>query len=143
MSQIPPPIPNRPLGYATPSLPDLNLRKVAFQQRAIMLCILGAIFALVAGIFSIENHMPALGGAFYLIYLGVVVTGAVFIFMLSITLYNTAAGIILGILTLLPLIGLIVLLIVNSKATKTLRARGIKVGLLGANPASIPAGSIG
>jgi len=37
------------------------------------------------------------------------------------------------ILTIIPLIGLIVLLIINSKATSALRAAGVRVGLLGAN----------
>jgi hypothetical protein len=39
---------------------------------------------------------------------------------------------VLGILTLIPLVGLIVLLIVNGKATNLLREDGIHVGLLGA-----------
>jgi hypothetical protein len=38
----------------------------------------------------------------------------------------------LGILTLLPCIGLITLLVVNAKATAILKAGGLKVGLLGA-----------
>jgi hypothetical protein len=37
------------------------------------------------------------------------------------------------ILTIIPLIGLIVLLVINSKATSALRAAGVRVGLLGAN----------
>lgn len=42
-------------------------------------------------------------------------------------------GIVLGILTLIPCIGLIVLLVINGKATGVLRENGIGVGLLGAN----------
>jgi hypothetical protein len=42
-------------------------------------------------------------------------------------------GVLLGILTLIPLIGLIVLLVINGKATKVLRANGHRVGLLGAS----------
>jgi hypothetical protein len=37
------------------------------------------------------------------------------------------------ILTIIPLVGLIVLLVINSKATSALRASGVRVGFLGAN----------
>jgi hypothetical protein len=39
----------------------------------------------------------------------------------------------LGILTLVPLLGLIILLIVNQRATGVLQAKGYRVGLLGAS----------
>ena len=55
--------------------------------------------------------------------------------MLALAIYGTALGIILGILTLIPLVGLIILLIVNGKATNLLREDGIHVGLLGARNA--------
>ena len=61
------------------------------------------------------------------------VLGAVFVFLLSIKIYGTGLGIVLGILSLVPLVGLVVLLIVNGKATGVLKQNGIKVGLLGAN----------
>lgn len=54
------------------------------------------------------------------------------VFLLAVKLYGTALGIVLGILSLIPLIGLLVLLGVNGKATSVLRANGVKVGLLGA-----------
>jgi len=56
----------------------------------------------------------------------------VFVFLLATKLYGTALGVLLGILTIIPLVGLIILLIVNAKAIKILRAAGIDVGLLGA-----------
>ena len=46
--------------------------------------------------------------------------------------YSTAAKILLVILLLVPLIGLITLLVLNSRATKALREAGYTVGLLGA-----------
>jgi len=66
------------------------------------------------------------------------VTAAVFVFMLALAVYSTGTGIVLGILTLIPIVGLIVLLIVNGKATSILRQHGIKVGLMGADPKQIP-----
>jgi hypothetical protein len=47
--------------------------------------------------------------------------------------YNTALGVLLGLLTFVPCINLIVLLVVNSKATSVLQLNGYKVGLLGAD----------
>jgi ABC-type enterochelin transport system permease subunit len=55
------------------------------------------------------------------------------------SLYSTTTGIVLGILTFIPLVGLIVLLIVNGKATNVLRQNGITVGLMGAKSSQIPA----
>jgi hypothetical protein len=43
----------------------------------------------------------------------------------------------MGILALLPCFGLLVLLIINGKATSILRANNIKVGLLGADMSSL------
>lgn len=110
-----------------------DLRSVATYQRYIMLCILvylGAAF----GQFAVpqEVRMSIAGGM-----LAVGLAGTVFVFLLSTKVYGTVQGIIFAILTLIPCIGLIVLLIINSKATNILKANGIKVGLLGANPADV------
>jgi hypothetical protein len=58
--------------------------------------------------------------------------GAIFVFLLATKLYGTGGGIALGILTLVPLLGLIILLIINGKATGILKKHGILVGFLGA-----------
>ena len=60
------------------------------------------------------------------------VTASVFVFLLATKLYNLGWGIAMGVLTFIPCVGLITLLIINSKATATLKSKGIKVGLLGA-----------
>jgi hypothetical protein len=76
----------------------------------------------------------------FIIGLGVLVVGlvgTVFVFLLAIKVYNTGVGVLLGILTLVPCIGLFVLLVVNGKATGVLKQNGIKVGLLGANLSQI------
>jgi hypothetical protein len=142
----PPYEPPSPLQYATPQSGP-NLKKIATQQRAIMFCILAEILIIVLQIILGTALAPAPGAKnpflpFLMLlsfaYLAVVVAGAVFIFMLAISLYNTGVGILLGILVLVPLVGLIVLLIVNGKATKLLREHGVKVGLMGADPSTIP-----
>jgi hypothetical protein len=65
------------------------------------------------------------------------VAGTTLVFLLAIKVYGTRVGILLGILTLIPLVSLIVLLRVNAKATSVLRQNGIKVGLLGADLSQI------
>ena len=52
--------------------------------------------------------------------------------MLATPLHGAAAGVLLGVLTILPLVGLIVLIVVDSKATNVLKINGIPVGLFGA-----------
>ena len=53
--------------------------------------------------------------------------------MLASRINNTAVGVIMGILTLVPCVGLLVLLMINSSATRILRDSGHDVGFLGAD----------
>jgi hypothetical protein len=110
-----------------------DLRSVAKSQKGIIVCILIYLVAVIAQFALPPEARPVVG-------LGVLVVGlasAVFVFMLAIKVYGTGLGIVLGILSLIPCIGLIVLLIVNGKATGILKQNGIKVGLLGANISAI------
>ena len=105
-----------------------DLRRVATYQKGTLFCILIYFFAIVGQFLLPEPLRPLLG----LGVLGLGVVGTVFVFLLATKVYSTGLGILLGILTLIPCIGLIALLVVNSKATKVLQKNGIKVGLLGA-----------
>jgi|SRR5580658_7597184 hypothetical protein len=130
--------PPLPLGYSTPAGGAVDLKKIALQQRGIILCILSIIILYVL-IFTVgRGGPPIIMAVFGLVYLGVVITAAVFTFMLAISVYNTGMGIVMGIFSLVPCIGVLVLLAINGKATTILRAHGIKVGLLGADPSKIP-----
>jgi len=125
-----------PLNYAPPPTGErADLRTIATRQRAIMFCILGYIILFVLQ-FAFPPPLRLVVG---LAAFAMQIAGAVFVFMLALALYGTAAGVVLGILTLIPLIGLIVLLIINGKATNLLRAHGIHVGLMGARASEIPA----
>jgi hypothetical protein len=127
---LPPPV---PLEYAAPIQPEgPDIRKVAEMQRAIMFCILGEVCAGVARVAFHANGLASLELITSLIYLAVVVIAVVCIFKLALGLYSTTSGVVLGLLTLIPLVGFIVLLVVNSKATKVLRVHGLHVGLMGA-----------
>ena len=106
-----------------------DLRSVAKYQKGILVCILIYLIA-VFGQFALPAEIRPLVG---LGVLFVGLAGTIFVFLLAMKVYSTALGVLLGILTLIPCIGLIVLLVVNGKATGILRQNGIKVGLLGAN----------
>ena len=144
MSQLPPaPPPGFPppptLGYAPPPGPAIDLRAVATRQRMVIFCILVYIVLAVTQVLVPREVQPFVA----LALLAVAITAAVFVFMLALTVYTTGTGILLGILTLIPCVGLIVLLIINGKATSVLRAHGLKVGLLGANPSQLPPRGVG
>jgi hypothetical protein len=120
------------------------VRKVARYQRGILLCILTQLLAIglqVALTVGLEPERLAelqlLFLALQLLLVFVGIASMVFVFMLAATVYNTVAGVALGILAVIPCVGLIVLLVVNGKATAILRQNGIRVGLLGADSSQI------
>ena len=106
-----------------------DLKSIATYQKGILICILIYLLTIVGNFFIPEDVQILLGLA--LAVLGVVST--VFVFLLAIKVYNTGVGILLGLLALVPCLGLIVLLVINGKATRILQQNGHKVGLLGAD----------
>lgn len=110
-----------------------DLRLVVKYQRGLLFCVLIHILAIFFGWLI----PPELRGVAGLVLFGAGVIGLVFVFLLSTKVYGTVAGLFLGLLTLVPCIGLIVLIIVNQKATTVLRQNGLKVGLLGADPNAV------
>ena len=110
-----------------------ELRAIANYQKGIIVCILLNI-CLFAASFMMEQE-----DRIYLLigYVPIALVSLACVFMLATTVYGTAVGVILGVLILLPCIGLIVLLIVNQKATSILKSHGIHVGLFGANTSRI------
>jgi hypothetical protein len=122
---------SRVVGVVSGSREDLL--KVAKYQKGILVCILVYILA-VAGQFALPPQIRPLVG------LGVLVVGliaAVFTIRLAMKTHGTILGIILGVLCLVPILGLLILLLVNQKATTVLQLNGIKVGLLGADLSSL------
>ena len=110
-----------------------DLRKVAKYQKGILVCILINLIALVLQ-YTLPREFQGFVG------LGMIcagLAGTVFVFLLAMKVYSTGRGVLLGILALIPLIGLFVLLAVNGKATAIMRQNRIHVGLLGANLSQI------
>ena len=106
----------------------IDLRSIAVYQKGILVCIL-IYLATVAAQFALP---PELRLFLAIPAIGVILTATVFVFLLATKVYSTGIGVLLGILTLIPCIGLIVLLIINAKATTVLKRHGVAVGLLGA-----------
>ncbi len=110
-----------------------DLRTIAKHQKGILVCIL--IQMLIFGLqFAAPPQLRPLVGLAFLV---ASLAGTVFVFMLAMKVYSTGMGIFFGILTMVPCVGLIMLLVVNGKATEVLKKNGIKVGFLGANLSDI------
>ena len=113
-----------------------DLRSVAVYQKGILVCILISLLGVSFNIFALAPQAavpPAVGMAISVLLLVVGLASAVFVVLLAIKVYNIALGIVLGLLSVLPCIGLFVLLVVNGKATRILQSNGYRVGLLGAD----------
>ena len=125
-----------------------DMRTVAVYQKGIIICLLIqflAVFGLIvlaAMLFSgppidrlrvIHTASPVV----VLVLLAAGLVAMVFAFLLSLKVYSTVKGILLALLTLVPLLGLFVLLAVNGRATFILRQNGHKVGWLGASLSEI------
>lgn len=110
-----------------------DLKNVAVYQKGVLFGLLLSI-GLTIGQFALPAE--------YRIYVAILslmvsISNCVFVILLATKVYSVVQGVIMGILALIPCLGLIPLLIINGKATKTLQANGIKVGLLGANVSAI------
>lgn len=112
---------------------DEDLQAIANYQKAVLFCILISIGA-TAAFFSVPTELRLV---LLIVVLAVSVVSTVFVFKLAIQIYSEAVGITLGVLTLVPLVGMLVLLIVNQKATGILNRHGIRVGLMGANTSDV------
>jgi hypothetical protein len=115
-----------------------DVRAVAVYQKGVLVCILVYLLGIVGrvmAVFAASTPSASFGAAllFGLVVLAAGLGGLVFVFLLSTKVYGVAIGVLLGLLTFLPCIGLLVLLIINGKATTILRNNGHRVGLLGAS----------
>ncbi len=116
-----------------------HLRKIASAQRNVNLAVL---FYLALIPLNIVLSIVAAEVAWGAIVLGlaalaVLIFGAVSVYSLASLFHGPLGGVIYVLGLLVPVLGLILLVMLSSKATKILKSNGIKVGLLGANPQQI------
>ncbi|MEM7626252.1 MAG: hypothetical protein AAF333_11705 [Planctomycetota bacterium] len=77
--------------------------------------------------------IPEAMNVIQLVYLLAALASLTFIILLAAKLYSIGIAVMFGILGLIPLVGLIILLSVNNKATQALREAGYEVGFWGAS----------
>jgi len=117
------------------------LRTIAVYQRYLMISLL---ILLTGNIISYVSQraagpgLPAPAMLVLLLLIGLVslaawVAGIVFAVMLANKVYNVAAAIFVGILSIIPCINFITWFVVSGKATRMLKDKGIEVGFLGAD----------
>ena len=116
-----------------------RLRRIASNQRGVLVCILLMILLAIVGALDRYNgsETSIFGEALEMIpiyvYYLVNIVGFIFLVLMAANAYNSVvAAIVLGILCLIPCIGILVLLGVNQQSTRLLRANGYKVGFWGA-----------
>lgn len=108
----------------------LHIKTVAKYQKGILGCILLQMLAYLMPVFLPGELGFFASGAFVLVG---AIGSLVYTILLATQIYSTGVAVLLAVLAIVPCIGLIVLLIINGKATAILRANGVKVGLFGAN----------
>ena len=118
---------------ATNSGGNANLVTIARYQKGIIWCIFVQLLCYILPVFL----LPTLTIIVYLLVVGTAIGSLVYTVLLATQIYSTAVAILMGILALVPCCGLIILLLINGKATSILRANSIKVGLFGANMNSL------
>lgn len=128
-------MPPQVLNYASLPPAGIDLRAVARRQKWVIYCI-AAYLTLVLSLPGAPSEDFDL--VIQVFGLAIVVTAAVLVFLLAIAIYNPGVSAILGIVALVPLVGLFVLLVLSGSATRVLRKHGIRVGLIGASWRTIP-----
>ena len=112
-----------------------KLLEVAKYQRWVLTALLAniVIIAFFAGVFVGAISVPSgVVWAVRIVSLLVAVFMSVAAYLLSKQFYHVVFAVICALLMWIPFVSLLVLVIINSKATKYLQQHGVKVGFLGA-----------
>jgi len=126
-----------------------EMRSIASLQKYLLISILIMILSYIAYIVAIFANMPsqpgqagppnlkgsalAIIGVLALVLMVASLGALILSVLLASKLYGTGGAILVFFLQFIPCVGLITLLVVNSKATNLLRDKGYTVGLLGAD----------
>lgn len=117
-----------------------QLRRVAVYQRCVLVALLVnvvfAAFDVASGsdLISIpSNYLPAIRIARFPVCIFMTVCAV----LLAKQFWHIVIAILCGVMMWVPFASLVVLIVLNQKATRFLQQWGIKVGLLGANPGRI------
>ena len=113
---------------------EVRFRKIASAQKYVIFAILAYIIVAIAAAFTMNKVDMDTAAILGLGVIAIVIFGLVSAFRLASHTSGmlTAVFCLVGMLIPFPLIGLIILVVLNQKATKLLKQNGWKVGLLGA-----------
>lgn len=114
-----------------------QLQRVALRQRRLIYVFLANLVCMILPITGAALQQPLLVLLWLPLYLTLVVLSALAIFFLAQEVYSTAVAVVSVVCMILPCVSIIVLLMVNQKATTYLQQHGVKVGFLGVDPKSI------
>jgi hypothetical protein len=117
-----------------------KLFRVAKYQRWVLLSVLANIVVFATSILNSFEVISLPSSTRLILGIALIAIATLMIlsaFMLANQFYRDATSILCALLMWVPFVSLIVLLIINQKATGYLKQHGIKVGLLGTNPARI------
>jgi len=106
-----------------------NVLIIAKRQKALLFTFLA--YFLIAGFSGAAS--PELKPLMQLAGLPLMLAVVIFTARLTLRLYGKVVAIIMIILSIIPLVNLIIVLVANSKANKTIKSRGFRVGLGGAS----------
>lgn len=110
----------------------LDLVKIARGQKALLYCVLANILALVALVVGGATQSPVMAIFGYLIYFAMWIASVIFCARLALAIGHHIVEVIIACACMIiPLVGVLLLLSVNGKATMLLKMGGAKVGFLG------------
>lgn len=112
-----------------------RIRRIASDQRMINIVVLAYFGSglLTSAIRSIPGGQYVIG----LVAVAVIGAGAFYAVRMASALHGTGIAVLCAILLLIPCVGLLTLLVLNSQATAELRKAGLHVGLLGVDPSQL------
>jgi hypothetical protein len=106
-----------------------DVKAVAVYQKGIIACI-GIYLLLVIFQFALPQEARIL---LVFLILPLMIAAPIFTILLAIKVYDVIVGVLLGVLALVPCVGLLALLVINGKATSILQQNGYRVGFFGAD----------
>ncbi len=131
-------VPETNIAVVDSSLDRDRLRRVAAWQRrlnlAVLLQLLFVPYLMLVSFSSLGPFSVVLIPGYFLVFM---LLGVVSVFSLASIFRGRVVAVIYVIGQIVPLLGLLLLLSINRKATKDLRAAGIHVGIMGATPDAV------
>jgi hypothetical protein len=114
-----------------------KVRRVAQYQRYVIFALLANLGLYILALGLQGGGFRAAGAVAALLFFVVALCGAISVFLLAKEVFPLVAAILMLPLMCVPCVSLLVLLIVNGRATSFLKEHGVPVGFFGANPDAI------